>query len=110
MIHPFLNYVSSQQTHDKSGKPVPKDTKNSWHKGIVLSVEENLRDSKDPDIGVAIITHGGEKNPDFVPEMACKYVEGPGEESKGTKSARKYSILRHIWPLPRRFAQEAMLF
>jgi hypothetical protein len=103
VICPFLNYVLWQQTHDKFGNPLPDNIKDMEHEAVVTSVKENPGAPNNPDTGVAIITHGGEKNPDFVPEEAHKYVKGPDKKSKihvGPSFIVPFSKLRpsqHDW-------------
>ena len=71
-----------QQTHDDHGNPLPAKVKNMEHEAVVASVEKNPHDSNKHDVGVAIITHGGGRNPKFVPGDASKYVKGPDKGSK----------------------------
>lgn len=82
MVYPFLNYVLWQQTKDSSNKKLPKKTRGKEHEAVVTSVKANPHDPNNPHIGLAVITHSPGKNPDFVPEAAGKYVNGPDQHSK----------------------------
>lgn len=80
MIWPVLTLL--QQTTDASGKPLSKKVQNMWHAAPVLGTKEPTHNANDPTLQLAPITHGGGKNPDFVPDKANKYVKGPDNDSK----------------------------
>jgi len=74
--------VGDHQKTDASGKPLSKKVQNMWHAAPVLGTKEPTHNANDPTLQLAPITHGGGKNPDFVPDKANKYVKGPDNDSK----------------------------
>ena len=70
-----------QQSHDQFGNRLPDNLKD-FHHGVVTHVKENPDEPDNPHVGVAIISHRPEKNPDFKPDQATKYVKGVHKNSK----------------------------